>query len=246
MQFELSVVVVLFPYMQHRAGLLSDNPCKLRDNIKLWSLSQLSRGCFSAKTSNVLWRHRKEKSLNASAFLLFSPSASYRLYIILLCASYPLCSMEKCPTVPPRGTLENYTPIQFSAGVNQFLCSSCWIEMRLSVKHRITYSNSFQHNKDNRSDRGKGGGIHDISFPPTGTCIIPNVSAWNTNTQTLRQRHTHSHKTSICHLFKISLSLLILDFNSVFVIAHTLPPQSPKSPNSTPQKMRKKTPTIRF
>lgn len=66
--------------------------------------------------------------------LLFSLTASYRLHTVLLWAPRPLCSAEKCPTVPPRGAQEKHAAVQVSAGVQQFLCSSCWSEMKLSVE----------------------------------------------------------------------------------------------------------------
>lgn len=72
-------------------------PCNLRDDIELWSLSQLSRGCFSAKRSNVCCggRGRKRVWTPLPFFCSVSLPASYRLYSILLWGSYPLCSAEK-------------------------------------------------------------------------------------------------------------------------------------------------------
>lgn len=70
----------------------------------------------------------------AQPLLFFSSFASYRLcYTVLLhYAAHPLCWTEKRAAAPLRGALGKHLPLH-SAAVGRFLCSSRWIETKLSV-----------------------------------------------------------------------------------------------------------------
>lgn len=181
--------------------------------------------------SKAMWRavnaeKGKEFECLCLPFVL-SPSLHRMGSIRYMAEPLILCALQKnvlqCP-------LEALRSISVSAGVNQFLCSSCWIEMKLSVKHRITNSKSFQQSEDNRrkkEDSHQFLSSYRYSHNPKCLC------AWNTNTQALWTKTLTS--TQNLHLsptqgFSFSTSQVLIQFPPQEKQTHTSP-RSPRSPN---------------
>lgn len=132
-------------------------------------------------------RERKFERLCLSFVLSLSlqpiGSIVYFSELLLLCARQKnvlQCTLEEFRRITPP-----FKP----AGVNQFLCSSCWIEL-LSVKRQITNSNSFQHNKDNRVKDFWGGG---------GFTLFPSSYRYLHNPKCLCMKHKHCDKEIHIH-----------------------------------------------
>lgn len=138
----------------------------------------------------------------------------------ILHISHPLCSAEECPTVPPRGALVNHTPSFRAAAVNQFLCSSCWIEMKLSVKlQNVSNRRTIEAAEGETLKCGEGGVSH--HFPPSYRYFH--------NPKRPRKQIMNKDKTSICHLLRVFISPH-LRFQFIFRNKKTKP-TFPEAPN---------------